>query len=309
VQNSEWLKQKADCRDRRNRAPGRRGGARPTDRRRIQGARADPQPQKHRELADEVAKADLHRPETLKAAFEGAHGVFLVTSFWEEGTNELKQASAAVHTAKDAGVQHLIWSTLPDVEVISGGKFHVPHFTGKAKVDRVVGEAGFANHTFVIPPFYYQNLVGPMAPQRQADGSVGWALPLDPEAACIHMGDITEIGKIVAGAFTRPDQAGNGEYLPLVGDFMSFNDIVDTLNQQGHRLKVSQVPREDFAGLFPGASEIAQMFGYFENHTYLGSPSHDGIALANKIAGQVPTKFSTWARLNFSVVDEAAGRS
>jgi hypothetical protein len=33
-----------------------------------------------------------------------------------------------------------------DVEAISGGKFHVPHFTGKAKVDRIVKEAGFANH-------------------------------------------------------------------------------------------------------------------------------------------------------------------
>jgi len=115
-------------------------------------------PGKHRELAEEVVEADLDRPETLKAAFEGAHGVFLVTNFGEEGTDEIKQATAAVRAAQDAGVKHLIWSTLPDVEAISGGKFHVPHFTGKAKVDRIVGEAGFANHTFVIAPFYYQNL-------------------------------------------------------------------------------------------------------------------------------------------------------
>ena len=38
-------------------------------------------PAKHRGLADEVVAADLDRPETLKAAFEGAHGVFLVTNF------------------------------------------------------------------------------------------------------------------------------------------------------------------------------------------------------------------------------------
>ena len=47
-------------------------------------------PGKHRDLADEVVKADLDRPETLKAAFKGAHGVFLVTNFWEEGTDELQ---------------------------------------------------------------------------------------------------------------------------------------------------------------------------------------------------------------------------
>ena len=33
-------------------------------------------PGKHHELAEEVVEADLDRPETLKAAFEGAHGVF-----------------------------------------------------------------------------------------------------------------------------------------------------------------------------------------------------------------------------------------
>src|SRR5216683_4521985 len=116
-------------------------------------------PDKHRGLADEVVAADLNRPETLEAAFKGAHGVFLVTNFWEEGANELKQAAAAVRAAKEADVKHFIWSTLPNVEAISHGKFHLPHFTGKAKIDQIVKEAGFANHTFVIAPFYYQNLV------------------------------------------------------------------------------------------------------------------------------------------------------
>ena len=39
-------------------------------------------PGKHRELADEVALADLNRPDTLQPAFAGAHGVFLVTCSW-----------------------------------------------------------------------------------------------------------------------------------------------------------------------------------------------------------------------------------
>src|SRR5712691_10948145 len=184
-------------------------------------------PGKHRELAEEVVEADFDRPETLKAALEGTHGVFLVTNFGEKGTDEIKQAAAAVRAAQDAGVKHFVWSTLPDVAAISGGKFHVPHFSGKAKIDRIVKEAGFAHYTFVIAPFFYQNLVGLLAPQKQEDGTLGWALPIDPTVRGIHMGDITEIGSIVAGAFALPDQAGNGEYLPLVGDFMSFNEIID----------------------------------------------------------------------------------
>ena len=257
-------------------------------------------PAKHPKLGDEVVLADFNRPETLKAAFAGAHGVFLVTNAWEAGAEEPKQALAAVNAAKDAGVQHFIWSTLPNVETISRGKIEVPHFTDKAKVERIVTEAGFAHHTFAIAPFYYQNLLGAMAPQKQADGTAGWVLPLDPDRRVIHMGDITELGRIVAGAFAQPELAGAGEHLPLVGDFLSFNEIVATLGRQGNKFSFKQVPREVFAGWFPGAEGIAAMLAYFEAHTYLGSDSRDAIALANKVAGRQPTKFAAWARTNFA---------
>ncbi|HMD55064.1 MAG TPA: NmrA/HSCARG family protein, partial [Phycisphaerae bacterium] len=79
----------------------------------------------------------------------------------------------------------------------------------------------------------------------------------------------------------------------------SFNEIIDTLNRQGHNFSFNQVPKEVFAGLFPGAAEIAEMFSYFQAHTYLGSDSYDQIAFANKIAGRRPTKFSVWAQVNF----------
>jgi uncharacterized protein YbjT (DUF2867 family) len=258
-------------------------------------------PAKHSQLADEVVLADLNRPETLKAAFAGAHGVFLVTNAWEPGTQEYKQAAAAVQAAKDAGVQHFIWSTLPNVETISRGKIDVPHFTDKAKSDRIVSEAGFAHHTFVIAPFFYQNLLGVMAPQKQADGAAGWALPLDPEKRVIHMGDVTELGQIVAGAFAQPELAGHGEYLPLVGDFLSFNEVIAALNRQGHKFSFKQVPKEVFAGWFPGAKDIAEMLAYFQAHTYLGADSRDAITLANKVADRQPTKFAAWAQANFAI--------
>jgi uncharacterized protein YbjT (DUF2867 family) len=258
-------------------------------------------PAKHPQLADEVVLADLNRPETLKAAFAGAHGIFLVTNFREPGADERKQALATIHAAEDASVQHFVWSTLPNVEAISGGKLHVPHFTDKATIDRIVSEAGFAHHTFVIAPFFYQNLLGVMAPQKQADGALGWAMPLDPEKRVIHMGDINELGPLVAGAFAQPELAGNGEHLALVGDFLSFNAIIATLNRQGHKFSFKQVPQEVFAGWFPGAKEIAEMLAYFEAHTYLGADSREAIALANKVAGRQPTKFAAWARTHFTI--------
>ncbi|WP_292149844.1 NmrA/HSCARG family protein [Mesorhizobium sp.] len=257
-------------------------------------------PSKYQGLADEVVAADLERPETLAAALEGAHGVFLVTNFWQVGTDEIKQATAAIQAATAAGADHFVWSTLPNVEAISGGKFELPQFSGKAKVDPIVESAGFPHHTFVVPPVYYQNFSGPFGPQKQPDGSLGWTLPIDPTVRCFHMGDINELGDVVAGAFAHPNKVGNGAYLPLVGDFLRFNDILDALRQQGHQLSFTQVPVEVYATFFPGADALGETLAYYENYTYLGPDNSDeNIALAREVAGKTPTTFAAWARHNF----------
>jgi len=158
-----------------------------------------------------VVQADLNSPETLKSAFKGAYGVFAVTNFWEKGgADEVAQGEAAVRAAQEAGVRHFVWSTLPNVETISGGKYNVPHFTDKARVNAIVKNAGFEYHTFVIASFFYQNFLGMLAPQKQQDGSLGWTLPIDPSSRSIHMGDIAELGKVVAGALSRAAQSSPG---------------------------------------------------------------------------------------------------
>jgi hypothetical protein len=115
------------------------------------------------------------------------------------------------------------------------------------------------------------------------------------------MGDITEIGAVVAGAFSNPATAGNGQYLPLVGNLLSLDDIVNTLKGQGHKIAFNQVPGGVFSTFFDGAAELAQMFAYFEKHTYLGSNHDRQIKLANEIAGKPATDFADWARVSFSM--------
>jgi NAD(P)-dependent dehydrogenase (short-subunit alcohol dehydrogenase family) len=64
----------------------------------------------------EVVAADLDDPPSLRAAFNGAHGAFCLTNFWEyfSPEKEIAQAKALAQAAKDAGVAHAIWSTLAD---------------------------------------------------------------------------------------------------------------------------------------------------------------------------------------------------
>ena len=169
-------------------------------------------PSKAPGLADEVIEADFDRPETLRQALEGVYGVFAHTnSFDGPATDEIAQGKAMVDAAKAARVTHFIWSTLPNVAEISGGNFQVPHFTNKAQVDGAVEAAGFDYFTFVEPPFYFQNLVSPMYPKQAGpDGTPTWRQPMRRDSRGIHMGDITELGYLVVGAFEQPEQAGGG---------------------------------------------------------------------------------------------------
>lgn len=252
-------------------------------------------PDRYSGKGEEVVKADLTDLASLTEAFRDTHGVFVVTNFWE-GADEIAQGKTAIQAAKDAGVNHFVWSTLPDVGKISSDKFDVPHFTHKAQVDELIKEAGFENHTFVQAPFYYQNFLGMMGPQPKEDGSIGWTLPLDPSKKVIHMADINDLGKVVTGAFLDPEKVGNGSYLSLATELNSFNDVLSTYEDNGKEYSFTQVPGEVFSNFFEGAGEIAQMLAYFEAHSYMGPDNEPRIELAKEVATEGFTSLNDWIK-------------
>jgi uncharacterized protein YbjT (DUF2867 family) len=245
--------------------------------------------------AQQVKAVDLNNSDSLVEAFAGAYGVFVVTNFWE-GADEATQGHNAVAAAQKAGVKHFIWSSLPDVDAISGGAFTVPHFTGKAKVDAAVKQAGFEYSSVVQPPFYYQNFTGMLAPQPKEDGSTGWTLPLNPTKKVIHMGDISELGKVVAGLFLSPEVSGVGGPFSFSAELKSFDEVLSDYAALGKNYSYTQVPADIFATFFKGAKEIAEMLGYFEAHTYMGPDSDANIKRAQDVAIGSFTSFVDWIR-------------
>lgn len=248
----------------------------------------------------EVVAADLLDAKTLGAALAGAHGAFLVTNFWDptQGPRETEIGTAAVHAARAAGVEHMIWSTLPDATALTGGRHVVEHFSSKAKVDAVVAAAGFARHTFVQAPMYFQNFTTMMGAQPLPTGGRGWAVPMDPALRVIHAGDVRELGRAVAAAFAAGDRLASGSVLSVCGGTYSWNDFVATLNGQGHHLEVLQVPGEVYDGFYPGAHEMREMFEYFAECTYFGPDHAQHIAAANALVPGGFTAFADWAKQN-----------
>jgi uncharacterized protein YbjT (DUF2867 family) len=247
----------------------------------------------------EVVQGDFTKPETLEPAFQNAYGAFVVTNFWDPGTmaSETAQGALAVKAAKTAGVQHLVWSTLPNCQKISKGKYEVIHFTGKALVDAEVKAAAFPYYTFVEAPMYFQNFVGMMAPQPMEDGGNGWTMPMNPTAKVLHIGDPVEMGKLAARVFEHPDTVGAGQYLAQASALTSWQEMIDTLNAQGHHFRFKQVPNDVFDAFpFPWAAELREMMNYFEDYTYFGPEAERMLALARTLYPEGFTSFAEWAK-------------
>lgn len=111
----------------------------------------------------EMVGADIGRPETLTAAFSGAHAIYAITDFWQPYFNpgnkeKLKEGQTMNEFCFDLEVEHgenmanaaakvetlerYVWSSLSDAKKWSKGKYTwVYHFDGKAKVTDYIKDA------------------------------------------------------------------------------------------------------------------------------------------------------------------------
>lgn len=164
-------------------------------------------------LGAEVVEADLDRPETLRAALAGAHGVFAMTNHFEHGSpeRELAQAGHLAGAARDAKVAHVVWSTMEDTRrwvsradprfATPGGRWNVPSFDAKGAANALFFERGVPT-TLLHLSFFWENLIGGgMQPERLADGRLMFTLPMGDRP--LPGISVKDVGPIVRALFER----------------------------------------------------------------------------------------------------------
>jgi len=220
----------------------------------------------------EMFECDYTGPmDKIVEAMKGCYGAFLMTNFWDPKTmnKEDEMGRKLVDAAKQAGVKHVIWSTLPNVHKISKGKYHVPHFTDKAKVEEYIremctqGKKTFEHATFVAPAFYYQNFDSFFPPKKEGDMWV-FSLPNIPRLISFNVEDT---GPAVCGAFNHPDK-WDMKRIDYVGTNMPTEDYVKTYGKvTGKKCRLNAVSIEDMT---KQNKEMGEMFGWFKDFGYYG---------------------------------------
>jgi uncharacterized protein YbjT (DUF2867 family) len=233
--------------------------------------------EKAKALADagaEVVAADLDDVKSLKQAFEGAHGAFCVTNFWEHFTpeKELSQARNMAQAAKDAGVKHVIWSTLEDTRQsipLSDdrmptlmGKYKVPHLDAKGEANAIFTELGVPT-TFLVTSFYWDNFIHfGMGPKKGADGKLAITLPMGTKKLAGIAAE--DIGKTAYAIFEKGDEM-IGQTIGVAGGHRTGAQMAKSLSKAlGQQVNYNAIPPATYRGLgFPGADDLGNMFQFF----------------------------------------------
>ncbi|KAJ6494124.1 hypothetical protein DFH09DRAFT_1376842 [Mycena vulgaris] len=108
----------------------------------------------------EVVKGDPLDKASLLSALRGSEAVFAVTTpifplkAEGEGPNELVREKNMVDAAKEVGVKFFIFSSLPSITKISGGKYKsCLHYDQKADIDEYLRSSGLANASLLLGGF------------------------------------------------------------------------------------------------------------------------------------------------------------
>jgi uncharacterized protein YbjT (DUF2867 family) len=240
----------------------------------------------------EIVDCDLSTEVNLLPIFADAQGAFLVTDYWDPSIHnkEREIGIRLVNACKDAGVRNIVFSSLPNVEQISGGRLKVPHFTQKAQVEDYINHLqnqtpkAFATTTIVRAAFYYQNL-RKLFPPVLENGILVFKLP---EHKRLIAFDVNDLGPVVAPIFEYPELY-NGRQIDVGAAEMTPDEMFDTM--------AKVLKRKVLLRLIPQGEarkeneEIAEMFSWFDEYGFFGPGGN--ITSGKKIHPNM-TSFADW---------------
>ncbi|KAL7931796.1 hypothetical protein V8C35DRAFT_103285 [Trichoderma chlorosporum] len=235
-----------------------------------------------------VEFVDLKSQESVLKAFRDANYIFANTAF-PIGVSISNGPAAAQEVEEEYGLniaraasqisslRHIIWSTLPEAESISNGKYRIPHFQSKIAAERYLQDPAnglVEKTTFLRVGFYTSNLKLDLYKPLYVKASQKYVLilPCLPASRFPFAGDERQnTGTIVRAIFTQPDKT-LGKFVLGVSEYLSCSDwaraLSTALSQQGTNVDVSflETTLQSYNNLRGHhATEIGYMLKFFSD--------------------------------------------
>ena len=236
----------------------------------------------------QVVEADILDRASLETALTGAHTVFAMTvpDFGPDGfQTEYNSGKVIADVAVEKGVEYIIFSTLPSVKELSGGKYtKSDHFEAKAQVERYIRGLPIQS-AFYSPGSFMSNFHDYpfFVPHQAPDGT--WVLTgINAPTAQIPWVDIIgDTGTFVGAILAEPDKY-QGETFCAATALYSWEEITATMSKvTGKPVVYRQVSAEEFKKNVP-FDAVIDGISCGEEFGYWGPDSKNLIAWASENA-------------------------
>ncbi|KAE8372617.1 NmrA family transcriptional regulator [Aspergillus bertholletiae] len=239
----------------------------------------------------EVAKGNVDHPDTIERVLHNAHIAFILTTYQTTKVREIAQGKTIADAAVANNLEFLIYSTLPSVMGISGGKYRaVEYFDSKADTETYI-RALPIKAAFFAPGCYMQNFHDEIKPEVLDDGTYQLVNCVHPHTQ-LPLLDIADSGKFVGAILADPDKF-QGQVLSAATQMYSFEEIVGILSKStGKTIKFVQATENSFRESLPPdfVEGLLETMKYFEDYGYYGPRTKENVeATANIARGKLTT--------------------
>lgn len=232
-------------------------------------------------LGAEIVQGDFDDGTSLTRAVQGVWGAFSVQNTWEAGVErEEEQGKRFAKMARDAGVQHFVYSSVGSAHRKTG----IPHFENKWRVEETVRSLKFPSYTIIRPVFFMENLLSPWFKPAIDQGKL--TVSIKPMTV-LQMISAEDIGKYGAWAFDNYQKL-NGRAIDIAGDAKTMPETAKIIGKAtGRKIEFVPTPIEEVRKF---SEDFAIMLEWFDAVGY----NVDIKAIA-KESGIQPTTLAQWA--------------
>lgn len=250
----------------------------------------------------EVVTGDADIPESLPAALENAHTVFIVTlTVYDDqlAERELRQTKAMADASVKAGAQYLIYSTMVHAKRLHSQA--VPAFDSKAEGESYIRSLPVKS-AFYAPGMFMQNFSSHQAlfPIAEQPGAYTFTNFISGDAEVPFIEARADTGKFIGAILANPDQYV-GQILCAATRMYSYNEAADIITRvTGRKAVYTQLSEAEWAGSVDPEVSGARvaMFKFIENPGYYGDNSRGKVDWASKQVGGRLTTFEEFVKKN-----------
>lgn len=232
-------------------------------------------------LGAEIVRGDLDDAASLTQAVKGVWGAFSVQNTWEAGVErEEEQGKRFARIAKDAGVQHFVYSSVASAHRKTG----IPHFENKWRVEETVRSLKLPSYTVIRPVFFMENLLTPWFKPGIDQGRL--TVGIKPTTV-LQMIAVEDIGKYGAWAFGNYQKL-NGQAIDIAGDARTMPETARIIGKAaGRKIEFVPTPIEEVRKV---SADYAIMLEWFDAVGY-----DVDLKTVAKESGIRPTALAQWA--------------